>query len=117
MSFPIRLEAIHFVSSSWLFDTAWTMIKPLLPSYIKEKIYFHGDDFDSLHSYIEPKYLPKRYGGIHLDYTMDIWVDDIILKNKKAYNEFLELGYDISVLMNDKDEENLNKVTEEITKL
>lgn len=117
ISFPIRLEALHFVFSSWLFDTAWAMIKPLLPGFIKQRIYFHGDDLEGLHSYIEPKYLPKRYGGIHHDYAMNIWVDDIILKNKKAYDEFMRLGYDISVLLDKKEEEDDNELIEQNTKL
>lgn len=122
ISFPIKLEAIHFVYSSWLFDTAWTMIKPLLPKFVKSRIFFHADDLESLHSHIEPKYLPKRYGGIHLDYTMDIWVDDILLKNKKAYEEFLRLGYDITVLLDKKKDDNTkeekrDKQIEEITKM
>lgn len=117
LSFPIRIEAIHFVFSSWIFDTAWTMIKPLLPAFIKQRIYFHAEDMESLHSHIEPKYLPKRYGGIHPDYTMDIWVDDIILKNKKAYDEFLRLGYDISVLVEKRDGEDKDELIEEHTKL
>lgn len=104
LSSPIRPEAIHFVFSSWIFDTAWAMIKPLLPAIVKDRTYFHPEDMESLHAHIEPKYLPKRYGGIHPDYTMDIWVDDIILKNPKCYKEFMGLGYDISVLIEDKEE-------------
>lgn len=69
---------------------------------------------------MEPKYLPKRYGGIHEDYNMDIWVDDIILKNKKAYEEFLRLGYDITVLLKpkevDKEQKEDKKIEDTINK-
>lgn len=107
LSFPIRLEAVHIINSSWLFDTAWTMMKSLVPAFVKDRIFFHIDDMDSLHSHIEPKYLPTRYGGIHPDYSMDVWIDNIILKNKRAFDEFLRLGYDISVLL-----DNTNKTKE-----
>lgn len=93
------------------------MFKALVPSSIKDIMFHHGEDFDSLHSHIEPKYLPARYGGIHHDYTMDIWIDDIILKNKKAYDEFLRLGYDISVLLEKKEDEKKDEKIEDVTKL
>lgn len=70
------------------------MIKPLISEAVKERIYFHGDDMDSLHSYIAPKYLPKRYGGIHLEYPIDIWFEDVLMKNNKLIDQLVKMGYD-----------------------
>nr|CAH7741004.1 unnamed protein product [Callosobruchus chinensis] len=93
-SFPMRLEEVHFVFSSWVFDTAWSIFKPMLPSTVIARIYFHGDDLDSLHNQIEPKYLPKRYGGIHFDYPLDVWFEDVILKDEKILEAMAQLGYE-----------------------
>jgi hypothetical protein len=45
------------------------------------QIYFHGQDFESLHSHIDPKFLPKRYGGMRPEYSYTDWVQSF-LSNK-----------------------------------
>ncbi|CAH1953939.1 unnamed protein product [Acanthoscelides obtectus] len=104
-SFPMRLEEVHFIFSSWVFDTAWSIFKPLLPDTVKARIYFHGDDLDSLHNQMEPKYLPKRYGGIHFDYPLDVWFEDVLLKDERILDVMAKLGY-----------EQLRRLKEEISK-
>lgn len=99
--YPVRLEAVHFLYSSWIFDSAWCLIKPLLSETLTNRVYFHGDDLESFHTHINPKYLPKRYGGVHEEYPVNIWFD-FILKNDKIIEEFINMGYeDIKLLAED----------------
>jgi hypothetical protein len=42
------------------------------------QIYFHGQDLESLHSHIDPKFLPKTYGGLRPEYSYTDWVDSLV---------------------------------------
>ena len=45
------------------------------------QIHFHGQDLESLHSHIDPKFLPKAYGGLRPEYSYTDWVDSLV-RNK-----------------------------------
>lgn len=91
-SFPIRIHALHIVNQSYVFDIIFNIFKPFLNDSMKERIFFHGDNMESLHKHVDPKYLPERYGGIHPDYNYEYWVE-ICRQNKQVVNEMKELGY------------------------
>ncbi|PNF14739.1 hypothetical protein B7P43_G08927 [Cryptotermes secundus] len=91
-SFPIRTHAIHIVNESWVFDIIFAIFKPFLDDRMKEKIYFHGQDFESLHSHIDPKFLPKRYGGMRPEYRYTDWIHNF-LNNETIIAEMEQLGY------------------------
>jgi hypothetical protein len=42
------------------------------------QIHFHGQDLESLHSHIDPKFLPKAYGGFRPEYSYTDWVDSLV---------------------------------------
>jgi hypothetical protein len=42
------------------------------------QIHFHGQDLESLHSHIDPKFLPKRYGGMRPEYSYTDWIEGIV---------------------------------------
>ncbi|XP_030761152.1 alpha-tocopherol transfer protein-like [Sitophilus oryzae] len=91
-AFPHRVHALHIINASKIFDYAFGMIRPFLSVIMKQRIFIHSN-FDSLHKHIEPKYLPKRYGGIHKDYFYRDWLSE--LKNCDPLIEELELyGYE-----------------------
>lgn len=46
------------------------------------QLFFHGKNMDSLHKHIDPKYLPKVYGGVRPNYPYQHWF--INLKNNAA---------------------------------
>lgn len=46
------------------------------------QVHNHGNDVEALHNFIEPKYLPKRYGGIRPDYPYREWFKNLS-KNPK----------------------------------
>nr|XP_023014183.1 alpha-tocopherol transfer protein-like [Leptinotarsa decemlineata] len=106
-SFPIRTEEVHVLHTSWIFDMAWSMLKPLITETIKEKIYFHGDDLESFHGHIDPKCLPKRYGGVYEDYPLSVWFENVLLKDEKIIKVFEKEGYNQIRLL--KEEEDAKK--------
>lgn len=59
---------------------------------MKKRIYFHGDNMESLHQHIDSKYLPERYGGIHEDYSYKSWIN-YFSKNEIVKKELKSMGY------------------------
>ncbi|XP_067007616.2 alpha-tocopherol transfer protein-like [Anabrus simplex] len=91
-SFPIRTHAIHIVNQSWVFDIVFALFKPLLDERMRERIYFHGNDWESLHQHINPKFLPERYGGTRPEYNYTEWMDSL-QAIPKIREEIRSLGY------------------------
>ncbi|KAI5634524.1 CRAL/TRIO domain-containing protein [Phthorimaea operculella] len=90
-AFPTRTHAIHIINHSWVFDKIYSVIKPLLNSQMRQRIFFHSD-LASLHKHIHPDHLPERYGGIWPDYPYTIWLDSL-KKNYNVAKEILASGY------------------------
>lgn len=91
-SIPHRVDAVHIINVSRIFDYAFGMLKPLLSDHIKARIIIHPN-LESLHKYISPKYLPKRYGGIHKDYRYNDWIG-VLKENPKLIDEIETYGYE-----------------------
>jgi hypothetical protein len=62
-SVPLRVKAIHIINQPKIFNMVFSLFKPFLREKLRNRIYFHGTDRDSLHSHIAPKCLPKEYDG------------------------------------------------------
>ncbi|KAL3280643.1 hypothetical protein HHI36_003879, partial [Cryptolaemus montrouzieri] len=92
-SFPVKIHAIHIVNQSWVFDMVYNLFKPFMNERMKSRIFFHGEDRDSLHKHIDPKYLPARYGGVHPDYPQREWFD-WFRGDKKIVWELKMQGYE-----------------------
>lgn len=95
LSFPIRIHAIHVINQSWVFDMVFAIFKPLLDQRMRDKIYVHGDNLESLHSHIDPKFLPEKYGGTRPEYSYKDWMDSLSA-NPDIIKEMSSLGYIIS---------------------
>ncbi|XP_022908326.1 alpha-tocopherol transfer protein-like isoform X2 [Onthophagus taurus] len=90
--FPMKIKAIHIVNQPWIFDVAFNIMKPFLNDRMKERIYVHGNDMESLHKHIEPKFLPRRYGGVHDDPCVKDWLE-FFFTNPIILRELNSLGY------------------------
>lgn len=103
-AFPMTTHAIHILHQSWIFDTMFAVFKPLIDARMNAKIFFHGSDMESLHRYIPPQYLPKKYGGTREELPYYRWIDSLG-KDLRVVKEMKELGYIIpdEVCKNDKD--------------
>ncbi|KAG8234479.1 hypothetical protein J437_LFUL014347 [Ladona fulva] len=62
-SIPMRVKAIHIVNQPYIFNMVFALFKPFLREKLRSRIYFHGNDRDSLFQHVEPKYLPECYDG------------------------------------------------------
>ncbi|KAL1500923.1 hypothetical protein ABEB36_006342 [Hypothenemus hampei] len=91
-SLPHRVEAVHVINGSRIFDYAFAILKPLLTDYVKQKIVIH-QNLASLHEWIKPKFLPKRYGGVHKDYRYVEWLS-VVQNNVQLIEEIEALGYE-----------------------
>ncbi|KAF5274939.1 hypothetical protein FQR65_LT04280 [Abscondita terminalis] len=90
-SFPMQIKSVHIVNQPWIFEMIFNLFKPFLNEEMRERIFIHGDNMESLHKEIEPKYLPERYGGVHPDYHTD-WMRHCVTTEKIRW-ELETLGY------------------------
>lgn len=59
----------HVVNSSGLMKVIMPVIFQFMSSETRERVFFHYDNWPSLHKFIEPEKLPSEYGGTtELDY-------------------------------------------------
>lgn len=91
-SYPCNIHAVHVVNQGWLFNLAYSIFSPFLDQEMKEKLFTHGKNFESLHQHINRANLPKRYGGEQDDSDNRAWFEH--LKDNMAVIEDAKLnGY------------------------
>jgi len=91
-AFPIKTYAIHILHQSWIFDAIFAVFKPLLDNNMRNKIFFHGSNYESLHKHILPAYLPKVYGGVRNELPYYKWIQALI-KDPRVIEEMNKIGY------------------------
>ena len=91
-AFPMKTYAIHILHQSWIFDIIFAVFKPLMDSRMQDKIHFHGHDMSSLHRYVSPTHLPKKYGGTREELPYYKWIDSLS-KVPTVVKEMHQLGY------------------------
>ncbi|KOB73179.1 putative CRAL/TRIO domain-containing protein, partial [Operophtera brumata] len=81
-----RLIICRLVNSSRFFETLFPLFKRFAPADdLWKKVHFHGYDFTSLHRFIDPVCLPRRYGGIQEETSLELWLTKIRqYKNKDS---------------------------------
>lgn len=91
---PLRVKAIHIINQPKIFNIVFTLFKRFLREKLKDRIYFHGTDRESLFKHISSKCLPPLYGG-----SIDIprvngsdWLQ-LLVKCDDEYRAINELGY------------------------
>ncbi|XP_030376714.1 alpha-tocopherol transfer protein isoform X2 [Scaptodrosophila lebanonensis] len=92
-SMPIRTAALHIVNQNWMFNAAFKIFKPFLNASMRERLYIHGSDMSSLHKFIDPEHLPKRYGGVHEDYPYTLWLDMLQEHGGSVRKDMEQLGF------------------------
>ncbi|XP_022824879.1 alpha-tocopherol transfer protein-like [Spodoptera litura] len=94
-AFPLHQRGVHVVNCSRVFETLFHFFKRLAPvDDLWKRVRFHGNDLSSLHKYIAPDCLPKRYGGHRQEVSLEKWLTKIKqYKNKNFDNDMRTLGY------------------------
>lgn len=93
-SVPIRVKAIHIVNQPKIFNLVFALFKPFFREKLRSRIYFHGNDRESLHKHISPKCLPPCYNGILEQKRVDgkDWYQ-LMLLCEKEYEAINSYGY------------------------
>ncbi|KAJ9591889.1 hypothetical protein L9F63_001564 [Diploptera punctata] len=89
---PWKKLQLHVINTSTLVDMIVKVVYPFLSSSFKERIFFHGNDFSSLHKYVDPEVLPREYGGgkTEIDYGK---MQKYLCDNEEKLMELCSLGY------------------------
>ncbi|MCI4386256.1 hypothetical protein PGIGA_G00060240 [Pangasianodon gigas] len=80
-SFPLKVRGIHFINEPRFFRPVFTMIKPLLPEKIKQRIHFHSSSYmTSLAQFFPQSILPLDLGGSgpSVDELCEEWTQHIL---------------------------------------
>ncbi|KAL6433095.1 hypothetical protein ACFW04_006396 [Cataglyphis niger] len=91
-AFPIKIHELHILHQSWIFDTIFAVFKPLIDTNMRNRIFFHGSDYKSLHKHVSPEYLPKIYGGVRNEMPYYKWIEAVI-KDPKIVDQMSKMGY------------------------
>ena len=62
-SFPIRFKGFHMFHQPWYLSMIMTVVRPFLSQKHRDRIQAHGDNYSTLHEYIEVQDLPANFGG------------------------------------------------------
>ncbi|KAL0821305.1 hypothetical protein ABMA28_005899 [Loxostege sticticalis] len=94
-AFPLHQRGVHVVNCSRIFETLFNFFRRFAPADdLWKRVHFHGYDMSSLHRYISPDCLPKRYGGHRDEVSLEQWLTKIRkYKNKEFDSDMRSLGY------------------------
>lgn len=89
---PLQKMEVHVINSSLLMNTAVSLVFPLLSQSIKDQIYFHYQNFPSLHEHLGRDVLPSEYGGLqeNLNYNN---LSDYLFEHEDYLNKSVVYGY------------------------
>ncbi|XP_069698211.1 alpha-tocopherol transfer protein-like [Periplaneta americana] len=91
---PLRFKSHHIVNQPYVFNMLFAIFKPFLSEKFRNRIFFHGRNYDSLLSHIDAKYIPKKYGG-SMDMPsfnrMDFY--QLLCSYEQAFEELTKYGY------------------------
>lgn len=62
-STPVSYKEIHIINIGRFVHAFLAAFMPFLPYKIKKRLYLHSSGMESLHKFIDPKYLPSDFGG------------------------------------------------------
>ncbi|CAH0399358.1 unnamed protein product [Chilo suppressalis] len=94
-SFPLHQREVHVINCSRIFETLFHVFRRLAPADdLWKRVHFHGYDLTSLHRFVEPECLPKRYGGHRDPVSLCDWLTKIRqYKNKQFDSDMRSIGY------------------------
>ncbi|XP_077300345.1 alpha-tocopherol transfer protein [Arctopsyche grandis] len=68
---PIRLKAIHIVNQPYVFNMVFQIFKPFMREKLKQRLHFHGTNYDSLQKHVPKEALQPRFKGTMIMPEMD----------------------------------------------
>ncbi|XP_028171249.1 clavesin-1-like [Ostrinia furnacalis] len=97
VSFPLTMHGLHIINYSWFMNKFFYLFKQFIPKAVWNHLFFHAD-MASLHSHIDPEYLPPEYGGYSRHViTTEQWISKIDkYKDDFLVKELRDLGFTVS---------------------
>ncbi|CAG4955691.1 unnamed protein product [Parnassius apollo] len=94
-AFPLHQRGVHVVNCSRVFEALFHLFRRFAPTdELWKKVHFHGYDYSSLHRYIDPECLPRRYGGYRQEVSLSEWLTKIRhYRNQQFDEDMRRLGY------------------------
>lgn len=89
---PLQKMEVHVVNSSTLMNAAVSLVFPLLSQSIKDQIYFHYQNFPSLHEHLGRDILPSEYGGLQDNFNYND-LANYLFKHEDYLNKSVVYGY------------------------
>ncbi|CAG9864376.1 unnamed protein product [Phyllotreta striolata] len=86
-AYPLRLEAVHFVNTTWMFDTAFAMVKVLISEFVRRRVHFHND-WEGLRDSVDVKGLGEGAGE-----SLERWFKEAVVGNEAVMGELERCGY------------------------
>lgn len=73
-------------------NAAVSLVFPLLSQSIKDQIYFHYQNFPSLHEHLGRDVLPSEYGGLQENFSYND-LANYLFKHEDYLNKSVQYGY------------------------
>ena len=73
-SFPGRFKGMHLVNQAWYISLVLGVIRPFMKQKMRERLFLHGVDYETLHEHFDPNLLPPGLGGSGRDFEVDCLV-------------------------------------------
>jgi hypothetical protein len=67
---------------------------------MRSRLFFHGNDWKSLHKHINPENLPKKYGGLMEEFSYKPWIEHC-KTNERVIRELELHGYCVDEIENE----------------
>jgi len=99
----IRLKAIHIVNQPYIFNMAYAIFRPFIGQKLKQRLHFHGKNWNEMKKIIPKELLPARFGG---ELKIPRVPGELLVKLLKYYeDQFERLSHYGYVHENQKDEQ------------
>lgn len=89
---PIKNMEIHVINSSTLMNTAVNLVFPFLNQAIKDQVYFHYQNQESLLEHLGKESVPTMYGGLLEDINFDD-LNNFLYQNEEGLSATITYGF------------------------
>jgi CRAL/TRIO domain len=89
---PLKSMEMHVVNSSSLINTAINIVFPMLSQSIKDQVFFHYQNYPSLHEHLGREVLPQCYGGVRENVNFDE-LNAYLYNHENYLNKCLNYGF------------------------
>ena len=74
-AFPARFKGVHLMFQPWYISIVLSIVRPFMKQKLRDRIHGHGENFGSLHEFIDPLNLPIELGGerVNVNATFELF--------------------------------------------